>query len=252
MCGRYAASRSPDDLVTEFEVERDETNGVVLPADYNVAPTKQVYAVMTRAHRDEPEPHRGLRVVSWGLVPSWAKDPAIGSRMINARLETAAQKPAYRRAFARRRCLVPADGYYEWYTPVAASAGGKPRKQPFYIHRPDGRPLALAGLYEFWRPADADPNDPTAWLTSTTLLTTSAPDDTGRIHDRAPLMIDAQNYAAWLDPATTDPADVLDLLVAAAPGPLEAYPVSTAVNNVRNNGPGLVEPLPPDEVLETT
>lgn len=252
MCGRYAASRSPDDLVTEFEVERDETNGVVLPADYNVAPTKQVYAVMTRAHRDEPEPQRGLRVVSWGLVPSWAKDPSIGSRMINARLETAAQKPAYRRAFARRRCLVPADGYYEWYTPAAAPAGGKPRKQPFYIHRPDGRPLAMAGLYEFWRPADADPEDPAAWLTTTTLLTTSAPDDTGRIHDRAPLMIDAQNYAAWLDPATTDPTEVLDLLVAAAPGPLDAYPVSTAVNNVRNNGPGLVDPLPPDEVLEIT
>lgn len=252
MCGRYAASRSPDDLVTEFEVERDETNGVVLPADYNVAPTKQVYAVMTRAHRDETEPHRGLRVVTWGLVPSWAKDPSIGSRMINARLETAAQKPAFRRAFSRRRCLVPADGYYEWYSPATTPAGGKPRKQPFYIHRPDGRPLALAGLYEFWRPADSDPDDPAAWLTTMTLLTTTAPDDTGRIHDRAPLMIDEEHHAAWLDPTTTDPQEVFDLLAPAAPGPLEAYPVSTAVNSVRNNGPGLVHPLPPDQVLELT
>ncbi|MGB9375422.1 MAG: SOS response-associated peptidase [Jiangellales bacterium] len=250
MCGRYAASRSPDDLVTEFEVERDETDGVVLPADYNVAPTKQVYAVVTRAHRDEPEPHRGLRVVRWGLVPSWAKDPSIGSRMINARLETAAQKPAFRRAFSRRRCLVPADGYYEWYTPTTTAGSGKPRKQPFYIHRPDGRPLAMAGLYEFWRPSDADPDDPAAWLTTMALLTTTAPDDTGRIHDRAPLMIDADHHAAWLDPRTTDPNDVLDLLAPAAPGPLAAYPVSTQVNNVRNNGPDLTEPLPPDDVLD--
>jgi putative SOS response-associated peptidase YedK len=252
MCGRYAASRSPDDLVTEFEVQRDETDGVVLPADYNVAPTKSVYVVLTRAHRDESEPHRALRVVTWGLVPSWAKDRSIGSRMINARLETAAQKPAFRRAFSRRRCLVPADGYYEWYTPTATAGTGKPRKQPFYIHRPDGRPLALAGLYEFWKPADADPADRAAWLTTMALLTTSAPDDTGRIHDRAPLMLPAEHYAAWLDPATTDPNEVLDLLAPAAPGPLAAYPVSTQVNNVRNNGPSLTEPLPPDDVLELT
>ena len=246
MCGRYAASRSADDLVEEFEVERVEVDEP-LPADYNVAPTKDVYAVLTRAHRGEDAPHRTLRVLRWGLVPSWAKDPGIGSRMINARLETAAQKPAFRRAFARRRCLVPADGYYEWYTPAAVEPGRRPRKQPFYIHRRDGASLALAGIYEFWRPADADPQDPASWLTTMALLTTSAPDDTGRIHDRAHLLLERRDWQAWLDPERTDAEPLVDLLVPAAPGELEAYPVSTAVNNVRNNGPDLLEPLPPEQ-----
>jgi putative SOS response-associated peptidase YedK len=250
VCGRYASSRSPDDLVEEFEVERVETDGRALEPDYNVAPTKDVYAIVTRAHRDEDEAHRTLRIMRWGLVPSWAKDPAIGSRMINARLETAAHKPAFRRAFARRRCLVPADGYYEWYTPSTTDQGRRPRKQPFYIHRADGSSLALAGLYEFWRPPDADPDDPASWLTTMTLLTTSAPDGTGRIHDRAPLMIDQDHWAAWLDPEVTDPDQVQAVLTPAAPGPLEAYPVSTRVNNVRTNGADLVEPLPPDDVLD--
>jgi putative SOS response-associated peptidase YedK len=244
MCGRYASSRSPEDLVEEFEVERVEVDQP-LPPDYNVAPTKDVYAVLTRARKGEDVPARTLRVLRWGLVPSWAKDPTIGSRMINARLETAAGKPAFRRAFARRRCLVPADGYYEWYVPEQKEPGTRPRKQPFYIHRQDGSSLALAGIYEFWRRPDADPEDPDAWTTTMALLTTSAPDDTGRIHDRAPLLLAKENWAAWLDPADTDPQHVLDLLVPAAPGLLEAYPVSTAVNNVRNNGPQLVDPLPP-------
>jgi putative SOS response-associated peptidase YedK len=250
MCGRYASSRSPEDLVEEFEVDRVETGERSLDPDYNVAPTKDVYAVLTRTHGEETQPRRSLRILRWGLVPSWAKDPSIGNRMINARLETAAQKPAYRRAFSRRRCLVPADGYYEWYTPEASPGGAKPRKQPFYIHSQDGSSLAPAGLYEFWKPPDADPDDPESWLTTMTLLTTTAPDATGRIHDRAPLMIDRAHWASWLDPQTTDPSEVMDLLVPAAPGPLEAYPVSTAVNNVANNGARLVEPLPPDEALE--
>lgn len=243
----------------EFEIERVETEERTLEPDYNVAPTKDVYAIMTRAHRDEHVAHRSLRIVRWGLVPSWAKDDKIGNRMINARLETAAEKPAFRRAFSRRRCLVPADGYYEWYTPQApasdattAGSGRKPRKQPFYIHRPDGASLALAGLYEFWRPADADPDDPASWLTTMTLLTTTAPDETGRIHDRAPLMIDKDHWAAWLDPSTTDPVAVMDVLRPAAPGLLEAYAVSTAVNSVRNNGPRLTDPLPPDDELALT
>jgi putative SOS response-associated peptidase YedK len=250
VCGRYASSRSPEELTEYFEVEQVATADRVLPPDYNVAPTKDVYAVLTRAPSGDDAAHRSLRIVRWGLVPSWAKDPAIGNRMINARLETAAEKPAFRRAFARRRCLVPADGYYEWYTPTGGeSTSRKPRKQPFYIRRPDGEPLGLAGLYEFWRPADSDPDDPDAWLTSMTLLTTSAPDETGRIHDRAPLMIDRSHWADWLDPRLTDPAQVREVLAPAAPGPLEAYPVRTLVNSVRNNGPELVDPAPPDDVL---
>ncbi len=245
MCGRYAASRKPEDLVEEFEVERVEVEQPLAP-DWNVAPTKEVYAVLTRAHRDEAQPHRTLRVLRWGLVPSWAKDPSIGNRMINARLETAADKPAFRRAFATRRCLVPADGFYEWYTPEHAP-GEKVRKQPFFIRRTDGHSLALAGLYEFWRRPGADPEDPDSWLTTMALLTTTASDDTGRIHDRAPLLLEPDAWEAWLDPARTDPAEVRDLLVPAAPGRLEAYPVSTQVNNVRSNGPQLVDPLPPQE-----
>ena len=256
MCGRYAASRDPDDLVEEFEVERVEVPAPLAP-DFNVAPTKEVYAVLSRPLKDAdpPVPVRQLRVLRWGLVPSWAKDPAIGSRLINARMETVADKPAFRRAFAHRRCLLPADGYYEWYAPEAAQGGtrtsagtsdrpGKVAKQPFFIRPKDGGVLAMAGLYEFWRRPDAAEDDPDAWLVTCTVLTTEAEDDVGRIHDRMPLLVEPERYAAWLDPTVDDPQVLRDLLVPAAPGRLDAYPVSTAVNNVRNNGPELLAPLP--------
>ena len=158
MCGRYAASRSPDDLVEEFDIAA--LPEVRLAPDWNVAPTKDVYVVVERRPRDSEgvpsaavEPTRQLQVMRWGLVPGWAKDPAIGSRMINARMETVLEKPAFKRAFAKRRCLVPADGYYEWYTPIDGpkGRGGRPLKQPFYIHPADGGVLAMAGIFEFWR-----------------------------------------------------------------------------------------------------
>jgi putative SOS response-associated peptidase YedK len=247
MCGRYAASANPDDLVEEFEaVVRPEES---LAPDYNVAPTKKVYAVMDRRPRGEPdaEPRRELAVVTWGLVPSWAKDPSIGSRMINARMETVAEKPAFRRAFAKRRCLLPADGYYEWYTPSDGPKGknGKPLKQPFFIHPADGGILAMAGLYELWRDPTRADDDPLAWRMTTTVLTTTAEDAVGMIHDRMPLFVERDRWHDWLDPTldgTT--SDLSSLLVPAAPGRLDAYPVSTAVNAVRNNGPELIEPLP--------
>jgi putative SOS response-associated peptidase YedK len=255
MCGRYAASRNADDLVEEFEVvARPEES---LSADFNVAPTKKVYAVLERSPREDKTaaPRRELAVVRWGLVPSWAKDASIGSRMINARMETVAEKPAYKRAFARRRCLLPADGYYEWYTPEDGpkAKNGKPLKQPFFIHPADGGVLAMAGLYELWRdPAKAD-DDPHAWLMTTTVLTTTAEDAVGMIHDRMPLFVEPGRWAQWLDPALDGTAsDLTSLLVPAAPGRLDAYPVSTAVNAVRNNGPELIEPLaaePVDEAL---
>jgi putative SOS response-associated peptidase YedK len=248
MCGRYASSRRPEDLVEEFEVVADRTPEPLAP-DWNVAPTKEVYAVVERPPRPaegeagaESEPERQLRVLRWGLVPSWAKDPAIGSRMINARMETVAEKPAYRRALAARRCLLPADGYYEWYPTEELTTAGKPKKQPFFIHPTDGSTLAMAGLYEIWRdPSKAEDADD-RFLWTCTVITTDAPDDLGRIHDRMPLMVDRERWAQWLDPRA-DRADVLDLLTPAAPGRLEAYPVSTAVNAVRNNGPELLEPL---------
>jgi putative SOS response-associated peptidase YedK len=231
-----------------------------LAADYNVAPTKEVYAVLSRPPSKEKErpAQRQLRVLTWGLVPSWAKDPAIGNRLINARVETVAEKPAFRKAFASRRCLLPADGYYEWYTPEqeAEDTPGedkkrkKPRKQPFFIHHPDGSVLAMAGLYEIWRdPTKAD-DDPDRFRWTCTVLTTDAEDDLGRIHDRMPLLVEKDKYGAWLDPTQSDAEVLSGLLVPAAPGRLEAYPVSTMVNNVKNNGPELVEPLPVEHTDE--
>ena len=250
MCGRYASSRKPEDLVEEFDVV-DNRLAQPIEADYNVAPTKEVYAVMERRPSREPteEPTRQLRSLRWGLVPSWAKDPAIGNRMINARMETVAEKPAYKKAFASRRCLLPADGYFEWYETSQLTKAGKPRKQPFFIRPADGGVLAMAGLYEIWRDPTRDDDDPERFRWTCTVLTTRAEDSVGHIHDRMPLMVERDRWAAWLDPATTGKDDLLPLLVPAAPGRLEAFPVSTLVSNVRNNGPELVEPIPLEESL---
>jgi putative SOS response-associated peptidase YedK len=258
MCGRYAANLTPDYLVEEFDVDRVEIDGPLEP-DFNVAPTKDVYAILTRRPRlpdpeesgadgevpDQQAPVRQLRVLRWGLVPSWAKDPSIGSRLINARVETVAEKPAFRHAFARRRCLLPADGYFEWYASEHSGPGRRP-KQPFFIHRKDSGVLAMAGLYEFWRDARLDRDDPGAWLVTCTILTTTAEDSLGRIHDRMPMLVEAAGYDAWLDPDNDDPDRLRTLLVPATPDRLEAYPVSTAVNNVKNNGPELLEPVAPE------
>jgi putative SOS response-associated peptidase YedK len=245
MCGRYAAAKDPDALVEEFEVDESLVETPLKP-DYNVAPTKSVYAVLSRASDDEVV-QRQLRVVRWGLVPSWAKDPSIGSRMINARSETVADKPAFRRAFAKRRCLLPADGYYEWYTPqgedAPKTAKGKPVKQPFYIQRADGRTLAMAGLYEWWHDASGSREDPDSWLLTATIITTAATDDVGRIHDRMPVVVSEQDWGSWLDP-TVDQDAVRELMLPAQAVPLSAYPVSTRVNSVRNNDADLREPLP--------
>jgi putative SOS response-associated peptidase YedK len=245
MCGRYASSRDVDDLVAEFDVAEAHIKAA-LPASYNVAPTDEVYAVLERPPRDDRPQQRQLRTLRWGLVPSWAKDPSIGSRMINARMETVAEKPAFRKAFASRRCLVPADGYYEWYATSQTGPRGKQLKQPFFIRPRDGGVLAMAGLYEIWRDDALPGDDSSAWRWTCTVITTTAEDDLGRIHDRMPLMVASDRWDAWLDPL--HPA-ALDLLEPAAPGRLEAYPVGHLVSNVRNNGPELIEPLPMEESL---
>jgi putative SOS response-associated peptidase YedK len=243
MCGRYASARSRIELLEEFSVRRDRVTEP-LPPDYNVAPTKPVYAVMTRPPRDEPSAgaQRELRVVRWGLVPSWAKDISIGSKMINARAESVSEKPAFRAAFGRRRCLLPADGYYEWQPPPAGSRGPK---QPYFIGRPDHGILAFAGLYELWRDQALPREDPDAWLWTAAIITTSAPDELGQIHDRMPMVIDPASWADWLDPDNTDTGDVRALLTPAVISGLESYPVSLAVNSVRNNGPELMAPADP-------
>ncbi|MFA6298293.1 MAG: SOS response-associated peptidase [Nocardioides sp.] len=250
MCGRYASSRRPEDLIEEFEVVESRVDKVLEP-DYNVAPTKEVYAVVQRPpSRESDEPAvRQLRVLRWGLVPSWAKDPSIGNRMINARMETVAEKPAYKRAFAKRRCLLPADGYFEWYPTSELTLSGKPRKQPFFIRPRNHGTLAMAGLYEIWRDPTRDDDDPERFRWTCTVLTTEAEDALGRIHDRMPMMVEPDRWSAWLDPDA--PQDSLTgLLVPASPGGLEAYPVSTLVSNVRNNGPELIEALPLEQALE--
>lgn len=246
MCGRYASSRSPEDLVEEFEVLDPRLEQAIAPS-WNVAPTDPVYAVLERMPKDGgTEPVRQLREVRWGLVPSWAKDASIGSRMINARMETVAEKPAFRKAFAARRCIVPADGYFEWYETEQRTAKGKPKKQPFFITPGDGSVLGMAGLYEIWRdpakPEDAD--DRFRW--TCTVLTTEATDELGRIHDRMPLIVDRDHRHEWLDPRHAD-VDLAALLRPAQQTGLTAYPVSTAVGNVANNGPELVEPIPFDD-----
>jgi len=249
VCGRYASSANPDDLVEVFEVDEVAEAARELGPDFNVAPTASVPVVLERRHRDasgEPvgDPTRRLRTARWGLVPSWAKDAAIGNRMINARAETLADKPAFRRAYARRRCLLPADGYYEWRSPSEASA--RPGKQPFFITSADGRPLAMAGLYEIWHDPAAPPEEPTSWLWTVTVVTTDAGPDLVAIHDRMPVLVDAADYDRWLDPEVT-PALVADLLRPSGAGTMQAVPVATTVNNVRNNGPELIRPIPAEE-----
>ena len=216
MCGRYASSRSPDDLIEEFEIEESRVPAP-LAADYNVAPTKEVYAVVERPPSKESEepPQRQLRVLTWGLIPSWAKDPSIGNRMINARMESVAEKPAYKRAFAVRRCLLPADGYFEWYPTSQKNAKGKPLKQPFFIRPQDHGTLAMAGLYEIWRDPTKGDDEPDRFRWTCTVLTTEAEDAVGHIHDRMPLMVDRDKWHAWLDPTVSQKDG---LLVAARAG----------------------------------
>lgn len=238
MCGRFVTASSPDDLANYFGALAPDEN---LESDYNVAPTKEVYVV--RADQG----HRSLTAMRWGLVPFWAKDLKIGSRMINARAETVADKPAFRKAYHSRRCLVPADGFYEW-----AKVAGHKAKQPYYIHRSDGEPLVFAGLWERWQPrlADSDQRDESANLIETFTIITGSPNaEMATIHNRMPVLIPAVSWDDWLAPETG--SDVLSGLMAPAPDHLLTLrPISTAVNRVANNGPELLaetEPLPPLE-----
>ena len=228
MCGRYASSRGAEYLVDHFDVE--EPPEQALPPSWNVAPTDPVHVVAVRHER------RRLAVARWGLVPSWKTDTKGAARLINARSETVRTTPAFRSAFARRRCLVPADGYYEWKREGS-------RKQPFFLSARDGAPLAMAGVYE----VRSDDDGQVLWTCS--ILTTSAPDELGKIHDRTPLLVPRADWPRWLDPQTPDPGS--DLLVAGTPGVLDAWPVDPAVGNVRADGPQLATRVePPPRLLE--
>jgi putative SOS response-associated peptidase YedK len=266
MCGRFVSARKRLELLEEFSIERDRVADGPDPEpspDYNVAPTRRVFAVMEPRPRKEerkedlqeqPEdkPARELRVVRWGLIPFWAKDASGGGKLINARAETVAVKPAFRRAFAKRRCIIPADGYYEWQT---VTEDGKQRKQPSYIYRKDGDALAFAGLYELWRDQALPDDHESAWLWTATIITTKATDDVGQIHDRMPMVIARDHWDDWLNPDNSEPGQLQATMLPAMAGGLTSHPVSMAVNSVRNNGPELIVPLsahqerPPGELF---
>ncbi|MEI5006392.1 SOS response-associated peptidase [Streptomyces sp. NPDC058423] len=267
MCGRYAASRRPEDLTGLFQIEKWEPTETLAP-DWNVAPTKEVYAVLERPLKDADDrrPVRQLRKLRWGLVPSFAKNPEGAARMINARAETVHEKPSFRRPFLARRCILPADGYYEWVTGTeereleVKGRKKRPRKQPYFVTPADGSVFAMAGLYEFWRDRTLPDDHPQSWWVTCSVITTEAeagplgvapaegPRSLSDIHPRMPLMLTEDRWDAWLDPARTDPDEVRELLTPPPTGLMRAYPVGTAVSNVRNNGPELLEELDAPEV----
>jgi putative SOS response-associated peptidase YedK len=220
---------SPELLVERFGV--DELAAPAHEPSYNVAPRANVYAVRDRA--EDNGRRRYLSELRWGLIPSWAKDAKIGDRMINARAESLADKPAYERAFRRHRCLVPAEGFYEWQRRGS-------RKQPMFIHRRDGEPMAFAGLWAAWRDPQGD--DPGGdWLRSCAIVTTNANDTVAPLHDRMPVVLEEREWDRWLDPDAADIDGLTRLLRPAADELLVAYAVGTAVNSADNDGPELVE-----------
>jgi putative SOS response-associated peptidase YedK len=225
VCGRYVQASSPELLAERFGVDdvRIDEHAPV----YNVAPRAEMPAVRRRDDR------KVLSILRWGLVPSWAKDPKMGDRLINARAEDVAEKPAFRTAFARRRCLVPADGFYEWQ-PVP----GQKRKQPMFVHRRDGEPMAFAGLWEVWR--DRDAGEDADWLRTFAIVTTRPNDTLAPIHDRMPVILPESAWETWLDPQA-DPGVLESLLVPAPDESIDVYPVSMQVNSADNDGPELVQ-----------
>jgi putative SOS response-associated peptidase YedK len=241
LAGRFGVDRI-DPVVDEAAAESDDHDHAAsgLPPDWNVAPTKTVYAVLRAAPdgRSRRPPAAPAPAGAVGLVPSWAPSPKVTASMINARVETVATKPAYRRALAARRCLLPADGYYEW------SAGPAGARTPYFIAPRDGGVLAVAGLYELWRDPDRSRADPAAWLWSAVVITTRATGELSRLHDRMPVVVEPGHYAAWLDPHRTDPVAALARLSPPPPGRPMFHPVSRAVGNVAHNGPQLAEPVP--------
>jgi putative SOS response-associated peptidase YedK len=225
MCGRYASARSVDDIAAAFGLAAGDVDieGAPPAPDWNVAPTKPVLAVVSREQRP------CLTVLRWGLVPSWS-NPADGATLFNARLETITDKPAFRDAVRRRRCLLPADGWYEW----ARLPDG--RRVPHFLSAVDGDLVALAGVWEVWR--DAEGRE----LRSTAIVTGAAPADLAAVHDRAPVVVDRSGWARWLDPRA-DEREVRALLRPTPAGTVRMWPVGDRVGDVRANGPDLAAPV---------
>ncbi|WP_280267001.1 SOS response-associated peptidase [Nocardia wallacei] len=248
MCGRYATTANPARLAAELDAV-DETGD---PPDldrpnYNVAPTNQVLTVVERHDHDHPDADPTLRIrrMRWGLIPVWTKAsepgvPAKGKPLFNARADRAETAPSFRDAVKRRRCLVPMDGWYEWLVEDAPAAKGKAVKQPYFMSHADGSRLYMAGLWSTWRDRSQE-MDP---ILSCTILTTDAVGDLTRIHDRMPLVMPREHWAAWLDPDHPAPHELLETPPPDRVSDIVARPVSSLVNSVRNNGPELLTPAP--------
>jgi putative SOS response-associated peptidase YedK len=233
MCGRFTLRTPATILIEHFDLDvRDDRQLALFEPRYNIAPTQDI--VVVRA--DPASGRRTALNLRWGLVPSWTKELTPGPPMINARSETLGEKPAFRTAYRQRRCLIPADGFYEWKQSATAARG---KKQPYYIHRPDGAPFAFAGLWESWR-APGDRSTDTRPLESCTVITTAANAALEDLHDRMPVVLSPNDYARWLDPAIQEPSQLQYLLRACPNDELVAEPVSTHVNSVSNDDPRCV------------
>jgi putative SOS response-associated peptidase YedK len=215
MCGRFVRSSSAQTIAAMFGVEIGD-----LPASYNIAPSQSVAAIL------QPDTDPQLHWLRWGLIPAWAKDLKIGYKLINARSETVAEKPSFRTAFRQRRCLIPADGFYEWQ-----QVEGSRQKQPYFIGLQDERPFAFAGLYERWESPDGETID------SCTIVTTTANDLVAPIHERMPVILAPQEYAQWLDPGFKEIDRLQALLDPYPAAEMIIYPVSSLVNSPKNNSP---------------
>jgi putative SOS response-associated peptidase YedK len=229
MCGRFTLTTPAGRLADQFDLTGELPE--VAPS-YNIAPTQEIAAVAA-----DSEGERQLRRLQWGLVPRWSKDPEIGSRMINARAETVAEKNSFKSAFKKRRCLIPADGFYEW----ARNESGSGPKQPYYIRLETGTPYAFAGLWESWEGEDG--RGGTRRIHSTTIITTEANELMSGIHHRMPVILAPESYATWLDTSIQEPEEIMPLLAPYPSEQLEAYPVSTHVNKPVNDDPECVEPV---------
>jgi putative SOS response-associated peptidase YedK len=229
MCGRFTLRTPAGEIIEQFGLPPGDDVVTPLPARFNIAPTQQVLAV-----RPSAAAQREAVMLHWGLIPSWSKDAKIGNRMINARSETVAEKPSFRKAFRVRRCLIVADGYYEWKKTNGA-------KQPYYFHRRDDRPFAFAGLWESW--TDKSAADAAAAIESCTIITTSSNALARTVHDRMPVILAERDYDLWLDRDVDDAARLQPLLEPREDDQLEAYEISTFVNKPVNDEPGCIEPL---------
>ncbi|HTO01162.1 MAG TPA: SOS response-associated peptidase [Microthrixaceae bacterium] len=234
MCGRFVSSSSPEQIAQYFDADAVNEKLIERGPNYNTAPTSAVMVVY------EDGTSRLLDSFRWGLVPSWAKDMSIGSRMINSRAETIAEKPSFRRAFAKRRCIIPVDGFYEW-----KALPGEKKKQPYYIHRPDDEPFAFAGLWEQWKgPKDGPALDEP--LRTCSIITTEANSKMAELHDRMPVILPKSAWDEWLSSEGHDTEALGKFLVPAPSKLITFHPVSTEVNNARNRGEHLMDEVDPD------